>query len=118
MISYGDTIYYIDLKALEKSISSDSTLLAQTVTDVDYIENFDMFGALSSTQKITKTYNKGREIDGSKYATITLLLETVIDYIDTEDTSLGSHRALNKTPLSFKLAFNTLLKEGIIKAKK
>jgi len=37
-----------------------------------------------------------------------------MDYNEELDTSLGADRALDKIPLSVKLAFNTLIKEKIL----
>jgi hypothetical protein len=34
---------------------------------------------------------------------------------ETDDTSLGAERALDKTSLSFKIAFNTLFTYGVLK---
>ena len=46
-----------------------------------------------------------------------MMIETLIDYDDESDTSMGAERALDKTPLSYKLAFNTLYHYGILKEK-
>lgn len=115
MIAYGDTYYYIDFKAIDKAITSDETLSAQKLTDVETTQHLDITGNVVSTTVVSRTYNKGKEIDGSRYAIINMLLETIIDHIAEEDTGLGSERALTDTPISFKIAFNSLLKEGIIK---
>jgi len=48
---------------------------------------------------------------------IRTMIEVILDYEDESDASLGSERALEKTPLSYKLAFNTLYNYGIIKEK-
>ena len=34
---------------------------------------------------------------------------------DETDSTLGTERILDKTPLSYRIAFNTLLKYGILK---
>ena len=45
------------------------------------------------------------------------MLDVVLDFEDEIDATLGAERALESTPLSFKLAFNTLYNYGIIKEK-
>lgn len=46
-----------------------------------------------------------------------MMVEVLIDSDDESDTSLGADRALEKTPLSYKFAFNTLIEYGILKEK-
>jgi hypothetical protein len=43
----------------------------------------------------------------------------VLDYDggEEDDALLGAERALNKTPLSYQIAFNTLLSYGVLKEK-
>jgi hypothetical protein len=45
------------------------------------------------------------------------MVEILLDFEDESDASLGAERALEKTPLSYKLAFNTLYNYGILKEK-
>jgi hypothetical protein len=46
------------------------------------------------------------------------MIEVLIDYDDEDsDTTLGVERALDKTPLAYKIAFNTLYNYGILKEK-
>ena len=58
---------------------------------------------------------KNKEINIATYETLRMFLEIVLTYHDESDDTLGADRALLGTPLSFKIAFNTLLKHGIIK---
>ncbi len=46
-----------------------------------------------------------------------MMIEVLIDYDDEIDDSLGADRALSKTPISYKLAFNTLFNCGVLKEK-
>ena len=45
------------------------------------------------------------------------LIDVVLSHDEDGDTSLGAERVLSQTPLSFKIAFNTLYEYGIIKEK-
>jgi len=58
---------------------------------------------------------RGKEIDAPKYDILKTMLEVLLDYEEDADTDLGAERALSTTPLSHKLAFNTLYKYGILK---
>ncbi len=120
MIEYGDSTYYIDIYALEKVISSDSTGINKSdnkmvVTDRETKTYMDSEGQIISVEILEHASPKARELTGSKYDIVRMMLETVIDSKDDQDdTTLGSEYALNKSDFSFKLAFNTLLKYGIL----
>jgi hypothetical protein len=117
MIEFGGSYYYIDFDALDKVVCSDKAWKAGKVTDVEIRTVSDEKGKKTGEERVEKTYYKGKEIDGAKYDLIRLFIEVLIDYDDDVDDTLGTDRALGKTPLSYKIAFNTLLKEGILKEK-
>lgn len=116
MIEFGGKTYYIDFNAIDKLIGDEKALKAQKITDVEETEVFDATNTLINKQITTTKYNKGKEIDLSKYDILKMMLEAVFDDEDINgDTALGVDRILDKAPLSYKLAFNTLLKYGILK---
>lgn len=117
MIEFGGIFYYLDFDALDSLICSDKAWKAGKVTDVEVKTVTDENGKVIGKEKFEKTYYKGKEIDGAKYDIIRMCIEVLIDYDEDVDDALGSDRALSKTPLSYKLAFNTLIKEGILKEK-
>jgi len=120
MIEFGGVHYYIDLEALDK------------VTSVNNIDNGE---AIVTEQKIIKDNNdkvigfeekktftlKVKEIEVVKYDIVRMMIEVLIDYNEQSgealDDSLGIDRALQKTPLSYKVAFNTLYNCGVLKEK-
>jgi len=56
------------------------------------------------------------EVDTTKYELLRLLLDIVMDDVEEEkDDSLGIDRVLEKRPLSYRIAFNTLLEYNILK---
>jgi len=57
---------------------------------------------------------RSREIDAAKYESIRCFLEVVLIYNEEVDDALGIDRAFLEAPMSFKLAFNTLLDYDII----
>lgn len=117
MLEFGDAIYYIDLKAFDKAITV--TLgKGETTTDTEEKTTIDEEGKVKMVEKYSRTTPKTKEIDATKYDLLKTLLEYIIDFQDESDDTLGAERAFAQTPFAFKLAFNTLYNEGIIKEKK
>lgn len=117
MLEFGDTIFYIDLKAFEKAITIINGNL-ETVTDTEEKTTLDEKGKIKLHEKYSRTSPKVNEIDPTKYDLLKTFIEYLIDYNEILDDTLGTDRALAQTPFAFKLAFNTLYNEGIIKEKK
>lgn len=117
MLEFGDSFFYIDLKALDKAITF-TTGKGETSTESEEKTMLDENGKIVSIEKYSKTVPKTKEIDPIKYDLLKMFIEYIIDYDDVSDDTLGSERALSSTPLPFKIAFNTLYNEGIIKEKK
>lgn len=117
MIEFGGNIYYIDLSALEDSISTNEPKKNETISLTNTTVTKDPNGEVLSTVVVTSLSPKVREVDITKFEIIRELIDVVLQYNDDEDSSLGADRALEKTPLSYKIAFNTLYDYGIIKEK-
>ncbi len=116
MIEFGGSIYYIDLDALEKTIKPVGVDPTDKVTDREEKTYLDAEGKLTSSEIVEVTRERGREIDGAKYEMVRLLMEILMDGTEeTDDDTLGADRALEKTSLSYKIAFNTLYTYGILK---
>lgn len=118
MIEFGGIVYYLDVDALDKSITPKVGKPTDKISLTECKEVTDENGKVIGTETVVTTSLRGKEIDGPKYEIFRLMIETLIDYDDDEnDTSMGVDRALAKTPLSYKLAFNTLYNYGILKEK-
>lgn len=117
MIEFGGVVYYIDIDALTKVISPTGVKPTDKITDTRIKVTKDANGKIIKTTTSEFSAERGKEIDGTKYDIIRLMIETLIDYSEEIDDSLGSERALEKTPLAYKLAFNTLYENGILKEK-
>jgi hypothetical protein len=118
MIEFGGTIYYIDISAFDKVITPVGFKPTDTITSTETKITKDGSGDIITIEEFSTSSLRGKEIDAAKFEVIRTMLDVVLDYGDDEsDTSLGSERALEKTPLSFKIAFNTLINYGIIKEK-
>ena len=115
MIEFGGILYFLDVEALENAIkvkgSDPKELLKETTSTVHYDAN----GTITHSDTVTTTAERGREIDATKYDILRMCIEVLIDYNEESDDTLGADRALEKTPLAYKLAFNTLLTYGVLK---
>lgn len=69
----------------------------------------------SENSKVESEEDEGNQhISIVKYETIKMMLEVILTERDELDENLGIHNAKNLS-LPFKIAFNTLLRHGIIK---
>lgn len=117
MLEYGDTTYIIDLAALDKAITIYSGLEGKVVTDKTTLNSYDAAGDLIGYEVNESSTRQTKEIDGAKYDLLKTFIEYLMEYTNDADTTLGAERALDKSSLGFKIVFNTLLNEGIIKEK-
>jgi len=116
MLEFGNTIYMIDIDAFDKAITiskpSDET---PPVTDIDKKTTLDSEGRILAIEVIEKIYGKNKEIDSVKYDLLKTFIEYLMDYDDPMDDALGVDRALSKAPLGYKVIFNTLLYNNVLK---
>ena len=115
MLEFGDSAFYLDLKAFDSLISL--TEKGGETVDKETKETYNSDGKLIKTEKYTRTTQQGKEIDAAKYDVIKTFIEFIIDSTEEIDDSLGAERGLSKTSLAYKIVFNTLINEGIIKEK-
>jgi|TARA_R110000782_G_scaffold65140_3_gene132673 hypothetical protein len=117
MIQFGENTYYIDIDKLESVISTalDTTKLIETKTTT-YL---DSKGDIISVEIIETSNERVREVNAAKYDLLRTMVEVVLDVTDSDelDATLGADRGLDKSSLSFKIAFNTLYEYGILKEK-
>jgi len=117
MLEFGDSLYFLDLKAFDKAITLSEYGKGKTQIDKELKQTLNEEGKVVMTEVYEKTVSASKEIDGAKYELLKSLIEFIIDYSDDSDDTLGADRALQQMPLGFKIVFNTLLNEGIIKEK-
>jgi hypothetical protein len=115
MIAFGGTVYVLDMDKLTKAVSSDDTNASSETVDTVTKVYLDANGAESASEVLSTVRERGREIDSIKYDLMRTLIEVLLDGNEEADESLGVDRALDSAPLSFKIAFNTLLQYGILK---
>lgn len=112
MVDIGGVVFIIDLERYTEILSSgDETTATETETKTAY----DAEGKATAATVTTREYEKGREVDAPKYDVLRTCLEILLTYNEEVDDKMGLERALAETPISFKVAFNTLLNYGILK---
>ena len=117
MIEFGGIFYYIDIDALDKTITPKGVKPTDMVTLYEKKQVLNEEGKLVGTELNETTSVRGKEIDGPKYDILREMIMTLLSDEEETDTTMGVDRALEKTPLSYKLAFNTLFTYGILKEK-
>jgi len=116
MIEFGGSIYYIDLDALEKTILPKGLDPKEKIIEREEKIHVGADDKIIHTDITELSRERGREIDGAKYEMVRLMMEILMDGgEETDDATLGAERALDKTSLSYKIAFNTLYHYGILK---
>jgi len=91
MLEFLGENYYVDINEIENSVSFEST-----------------------TKDETEEIIKEQQISLTKWEVIKMMLEVVLSESDTVDEKLGRHSTSDIT-IPFKIAFNTLLMNKIIK---
>ena len=116
MIEFGDSAFYIDLKALDKAITT-QTPKSNVIVDKETKQVFDGEMNLLTTETFERIGQQNKEVDAVKYDMLKDFIQFIMDDEGVEDDALGAERALQQANFSYKLVFNTLLHEGIIKEK-
>ena len=116
MIEFGGTYYHLNFEAMDKLLTYDDKLIAREISENEIKILFDKNNDKIGEEHTTKTYEKAKEIDTTRYDVLRMCLEVILNFNEAVDDELGSTRALKGTPLSFRVAFNTLLKYNILKA--
>lgn len=116
MIEFGGTLYHIDLEAYGETIKLNNNdpkeLVIESVTKTTTNEK----GELVSTELLETKRERGTDIDSTKYELVRILIDVLMDDVgEDDDDTLGVDRALEKRPLSYRIAFNTLMEYGILK---
>jgi hypothetical protein len=116
MIDFGGTIYQLDLDKLSEAIKlEDSNTNEEIIEKIVRVYKNEK-GEITGTEEVTTSRERGIEYNTTKYDMLRTLIEIVLDDTESDvDTTLGVDSYLDKQPLSFKMAFNTLLEYEIIK---
>ena len=120
MIEFGGVFYYIDIDALDKAVTINNDIVGEDIITVETTTSKDEKGKIIGVDQTISSMKRGKEIDGPKYEILRTMIQVIIDCekeTEESDTSLGADRALDKKPLTYKIAFNTLYNYGILKEK-
>lgn len=117
MLEIAGNIFYIDLTALENVVLYDDNGKNKQNITKERKTFKDDEGKVITSEEVEYESERGKEINAVKYETIRTMIEVLLDFNSQEeiDFTLGLERALSNTPLSYKIAFNTLWKYGILK---
>ena len=116
MIEFGGTIYHIDLDAYADTIKLNNNDPKEQIIDSVTKTTTDEEGKVISTELLETKRERGADIDSTKYELIRILVDVLLDDVnEDDDDALGPDRALEKRPLSYRIAFNTLMEYGILK---
>lgn len=114
MIDIFGVNYYINLDSLSETLIVDNSYEDKTDKETKTKIVYDADGDEITREITTREFSKPKEYDSSKYETLRVMLEVVLSYNEEMDDTLGAYSALGKAPLPFKIAFNTLLKYGVL----
>lgn len=118
MLEFGDSVFYIDLKAFDKAITiTDGKNPEDVNEETEQKTTLNENGDIVITEVLQRTSARTKEVDATKYDLLKTFIEYIIDYDGESDDTLGADRALAQSPLGYKIVFNTLLKENILKEK-
>lgn len=112
MVDIGGVTLIIDLERYTEVISTNTEPKG---VETESKTTFDAGGNAQSSVITAREYEKAKEVDAPKYDVLRMCLEIILTYNDEVDDKMGLDRALAETPISFKVAYNTLLNYGILK---
>ena len=113
-LEFAGVAYIINFEALESLLVYEQTQNNGKVIETETTQNYDAGLNPVSTTVVTREFQRGKEIDMSKYEMIKFMLDIVLAENEEMDDSLGMQRALGGAPISFKIAFNTLVRYGVL----
>lgn len=115
LLKIGGQNYFIDFETAEKLLTNGSVFKGGEVQDVETTEVFDANNKLVSKTVSTKKYFRGKEVDMFKYENINDMIGIIFSNDEESDSGVKSNKKeLENQPLSFKVAFNTLLEYGVL----
>lgn len=116
MVDIGGTVFIIDLDSYDGTVTiEDDGISSGKTTEVETRTVYDNVGQPIETTVTSREYDKSKEIDAPRYDIVRMCVEILLSFNEELDDDLGIDRALAKTPISFKIAFNTLIEYGILK---
>jgi hypothetical protein len=113
MLDFGGTIYYLDIERFNKLISlkhPKGDEIIESVTKELKNENDEIL----TTETITTKRERDIYIHQTTYELFREMIDIILNDNEEIDEGLGLDRALDKMTIPYKIAFNTLIKNGIL----
>lgn len=112
MIEIGGVVFAIDLEKYTELLTIKTE---HKGNEVEGKVHYDADNKPISSTVTSREFDRPTEIDAPKYDLLRMCLEIILTYNDEVDDAMGINKALESTPISFKVAYNTLLSYGILK---
>ncbi len=113
MLNFGNSIYFIDVDKFTELIKMtypNGDEIVESVTK----EIKDKDGNVITSEVITTKREREMYIQQTVYEMYREMLDILLNDGNEMDAALGSEKALDDAPIQFKIAFNSLLKCGIL----
>lgn len=113
MLDFGGSVYYLNVNKFTELIKMDHPNGNEIIESVTK-EIKDDKGKTITSEIITTKKERDMYIQQTMYELFREMIDIVLNESDDMDEELGSNRALDKTTISYKIAFNTLIHYGIL----
>lgn len=113
MLDFGGSVYFLDVNKFTELIKMDhpnGDVIIESVTK----EIKDEKGKTITSEVVTTKRERDMYIQQTMYELFREMIDIVLSETDEMDEELGSERALNKSDISYKISFNTLIHYGIL----
>lgn len=113
MLDFGGSVYYLNVNKFTELIKMDHPNGDEIIESV-IKEIKDDKGKTITSETVTTKRERDMYIQQTMYELFREMIDIVLNESDDMDEELGSNRALDKTTISYKIAFNTLIHYGIL----
>jgi hypothetical protein len=113
MLDFGGSVYFLDVNKFTDLIKMDhpnGDVIIESVTK----EIKDEKGKTITSEVVTTKRERDMYIQQTMYELFREMIDIVLSETNEMDEELGSERALNKSDISYKIAFNTLIHYNIL----
>jgi hypothetical protein len=113
MLDFGGSVYFLDVNKFTELIKMDhpngDVIIESVIKEIK-----DEKGKTITSEVVTTKRERDMYIQQTMYELFREMIDIVLSETDEMDEELGSERALNKSDISYKISFNTLIHYGIL----
>jgi hypothetical protein len=113
MLDFGGSVYYLNVNKFTELIRMEHPN-GDDITESVTKEIKDEKGNTITSEVVTTKRERDMYIQQTMYELFREMIDIILNDSDDMDEGLGSNRALEKTSISYKIAFNTLIHYGIL----